>query len=219
MSGKHLTFDPAAWTGPGAPAWPDPSDHPYPAALSARASLIKSFLIPIASLLVLGSILVALLVSRPEAPGSLFGLFLTLVVAAFFCAGGFWRACQIARRNEPLIELNARGLSYPSFLGKTVPWSEIHDVCRVSAFLRSAGSGPPGVRIKIRDMDRFEPNWPKAILGMNDSGTRLDFVVLPTLLDLSQGQLYRAIEAHRAHFGRSGRPLPACAEQQQAVAA
>jgi hypothetical protein len=218
MSGKHLTFDPAAWTGPTTLAWPDPNDHSYPVALSARTSLVKSFLVPFASVLVLGASLVALLASKPEAPGSLFGLFATLIVAAILCAGGFWRACQIARKNEPLIELSARGLSYPSFLGKTVPWSEIHDVCRVSAFLRSAGSGPPGVRIKIRDMDRFEPKWPKTILGLEVGGTRLDFVPLPTLLDVSQRQLQRAIEAHRAHFGRGGRPPPTPAELHAAAA-
>jgi hypothetical protein len=209
MSGKHLSIEPAFEIEPG--AWPRPADHPYPAALDARTSPAKSFVVPILCLLALGSALVSLLASRPEAPISLIGLFAIFVIAASLCAGGLWRARQITGKNEPLIEISARGLSCPGLFAKTVPWSEIYDVRRAGAFVRSSAGGPPGIRIWVRDQNRFEPKGPKTILGMDAGGPRLDYVPLPTLLDVSQRQLYRAIQAHRAHLGRGGHPIPPAA--------
>ena len=208
MFGKQITFDPVAWTGPATPDWPKPDDYPMPAPLSARPSLAKHFILPLVSLIVAGLALKSLLTSRPDSLGALVGLPAMLVIAAFFSGVGFWRSRQLMQSNEPSLELSARGLSYPSFIEKTVPWSEVCEVEYVPALLPGRRGRFPGVRVKIRDLDRFGPKWPKTLMGLDVSSFRLEFVPLPGMLDVWPRQLYRAIQAHRAHFGRGGRPLP-----------
>jgi hypothetical protein len=208
MLGKQITFDPVAWTGPTTSDWPSPDKYPMPPPLSARPSLAKHLILPAVSLAVAGLALKSLMASRPDSLGGLIGLPVMLVAAAFFTGVGLWRSRQLMQRNEPSVELSARGLSYPSFIEKTVPWSEVYEVEYVSAFLPGRKGRFPGVRVKIRDLDRFGPKWPKTVMGLDVSSFRLEFVPLPGMLDVWPRQLYRAIEAHRAHFGRGGRPLP-----------
>ena len=64
-----------------------------------------------------------------------------------------------------------------------------------------------GVHVKIRDYERFKPKWAKKILGLDTSGVTIERLPLPRMLDVDPKALFQAIQAHRAHFGRGGRPV------------
>jgi len=207
MSRKPVSFEPSRWTGLDRPGWPDPADHPWPASLTARASLVKHFVAPSLSLAVVALAIAGTLASMPEEPHVLFALLATLVVAGLFCALGYWRARQLVRRNDALVELGAGGLSLPGLFGKTVPWSEVSEVEYVPLLLAGPGEGIPSLRVRIRGVERFGPKSHMPA-GVGTEGVAAGFVPLPELLDVSSRRLHRAIEAHRAHFGRAGRALP-----------
>lgn len=190
------------------PAWPTPSDYPWPTPLSARPSLVKHFLAPMLGLAIVATTLVGVLASRPDEPYSLSGLLLTLAMASLFCGLGYWRASQLMRKNEPLLELSGRGLSLPGLLSGTVPWSEVSEVVYVKGFLPGAKAGAPGISLTIRGSGRFGPKGRKVPLGTDASASPPDHVPLPGRLDVSPSRLYRAIQTHRAHFGRGGHALP-----------
>src|SRR5262249_36110685 len=148
--------------GRHAAAWPKPSDYPWPTPLSARPCLVKHFLAPMVSIVLIAVAMGAVLASWPEQLPSLLGLLVTLALASVFCGLGYWRARQLVRKNEPLVELSGRGLSLPGHLGGTVPWSEVSDVAYVRRFLHGAGA-KPGISVTIRDVGRFGPKRSRSL--------------------------------------------------------
>jgi hypothetical protein len=176
--------------------------------LRARASLAKHFLAPTVSLTVVALAMAGTLASHPDETNVLLSLLITLVMAGLFCALGYWRARLLVRRSELVVELGAGGLTLQGLLGKTVPWSEVVAVNCEPPFRAGTTRGIPGVYVSIRGLGRFAPHQ-LAVFGSGENGQ----LVLPAVLNVSARRLHHAIEAHRAHFGRSGRPLETTKEQ------
>jgi DNA primase len=134
---------------------------------------------------------------------SLLALCGTVLFVLFGC--GMVRRCyRLVRQRDVALELTARGLSWPGMFEKVIPWSEVSEVVRTREFQRR---GMAGVHVKIRDYERFKPKWVKNFLGLDTSGVTLERIPLPSTLDVDPKALLQAIQAHRAHFGRGGRPV------------
>jgi hypothetical protein len=196
MEAKQISIDPSGWTGMSEPEWPKPGDYPFPGPLRAKESLVKAVS---AALICFAIAAPAFIPGRP----SLVALCGAVAFALFGC-GMLWRTYRLSKKRDVAVELTARGLSWPGTFDKVVPWSEVTDAVRARAFHRR---GLSGVHVKVRDYERFGPKWNKKILGLDTSGVTLEHIPLPRMLDVDPKALFQAIQAHRAHFGRGGRPV------------
>ena len=200
MEAKQISIDPSGWTGMSEPEWPKPGDYAFPSPLRARESLVKAVFITLICFAI--AVLAFLLGLTPGKP-SLLALCGTVLFVLFGC--GMVRRCyRLARQRDVALELTARGLSWPGMFEKVIPWSEVSEVVRTREFQRR---GMAGVHVKIRDYERFKPKWVKNFLGLDTSGVTLERIPLPSTLDVDPKALLQAIQAHRAHFGRGGRPV------------
>lgn len=183
------------------PEWPKPSDHAQPAPLRAAESPFKA---TAAAFFCFG---IAGLVFHPPAAAKQPGLLVQFVGAAAAVAGCamLWKCYRLWRQPDVALELTARGLSWPATFEKVIPWSEVTGVAHKRAFALSRRGGA-GVHVQIRDFERFRPKWAKNVWGLDVSQVKLASLPLPRMLDVDPKSLFEAIQAHRAHFGRGGRP-------------
>jgi hypothetical protein len=200
MEAKQISIDPSGWTGTSEPEWPKPGDYAFPSPLRARESLVKAVFITLICFAI--AVLAFLLGLTPGKP-SLLALCGTVLFVLFGC-GMVLRCYRLARHRDVALELTARGLSWPGMFEKVIPWSEVSEVVRTREFQRR---GMAGVHVKIRDYERFKPRWVKNFLGLDTSGVTLTRLPLPSTLDVDPKALLQAIQAHRSHFGRGGRPV------------
>jgi hypothetical protein len=173
--------------------WPSPKDHPYPRPLQARASSIKRFVV--GSGFVLGGLLAGL-IGMYDHRGPLMGVVPMALgaVAGFIQLFDAWRLHRKRASSQPVVEMNAHGLTIPEWFDEKVPWSEVTHV----------DYRHPSLSVEIRDEDCFAPtkNRAAATIGCAEPTP----AGLPERLDVSPKVLFEAIQAHRAHFGNGGRP-------------
>ncbi len=205
MPDEPTSIDPTARTGTSGPEWPKPGDHAYPHPLRAKGSLIKAFASACFSLLVAGFAVLAVRPPRNPSWFTYLSVQLVAAVAAVLGSAMLWKSYRLWRRREVALELTARGLAWPGAFEKVIPWSEVVDVVHRRAFALNR-RGMAGVHVKIRDLERFKPKWAKKIWGMDVSQVTLERLPLSGMLDVDPKTLFQAIQAHRAHFGRGGRP-------------
>ena len=130
------------------------------------------------------------------------------VIATIAGCALLWMCYRLWRKPEVVLELTAKGLSWPSTFEKAIPWSEVTDVVNKRAFALSR-RGMAGVHVQIRDFELFEPKRAKNVWGSDVSQVEPALLPLPRMLDVDPKTLFQAIQAHRAHFGAGGRsPAP-----------
>lgn len=199
MEAKQISIDPSGWTGMSAAEWPKPGDYAHPTPLRTRESLVKAVSIALICFAIAAPVF---LPGRMTGKPSLVAVCGAALFVLFGC-GMLWKCYRLSKRRDVALELTARGLAWPATFDRVIPWSEVTDAVRTRAFQRR---GMAGVHVKIRDYERFKPKWVKNFWGMDTSGVKLERLPLPRMLDIDPKALFQAIQAHRAHFGRGGRP-------------
>ena len=194
MSEKPDVHDATAWTGQLPGGWPRAIDHPEPWPIQARESLTKS--IVVASLLLYAGIAQWLPFSQER--------HIQIAPALVFLLGGLFmaaRSFRILRQSKTVLMLDERGLTWPGGYERTIPWSEIERAER-NYWVFFPLPWFPGIYISVRDRQRYAPRF----LGMAVSastGNLEGLRPLPWLLDVKSRDIFKAIEAYRAYYGRA----------------
>jgi len=204
MTQEPITFDPSAWTGMKPRQWPNPVDHPHPLPLEARESWHKRLRVD-CSFTLLGGLSLGMLLLRlitapsPKTDGAVLvavviaTAFLVMFLAAITAIGValLWDLYRHGVSSLPVIAMDAHRLTIPRWFEDPIPWSEITDV---------ACPWGGSIAVTIRDEGRFRPTM---LRTLKTSWCSVPAEV-PGQLDISKREIFRAMQAHRAHFGNGG---------------
>ena len=196
-------FDSRAWTGPLPGDWPERSDWlPPPRRVEIRHSPSKLSRAVLLHLILLGCLVLTWpRIIDPGVPTILGVLCLSVLALALAIHHSRLWVSAVAS-GDPLITLEAAGLSWSQAFDGVVPWRDITQVVNRPARAGLILVPPPlsGVFLEVRGTSRNaaaagSPPWTSA---------RPRLVRLPSSLDRSRRELHDLIQAFRAHHAARG---------------